>query len=128
MALGSAGQPEEVISHIDHAIRLSPHDVAIAGFQTYRAFVLFDFERYEEAVEWARRATRNPYPLAISFEVVTAALTRLGRPEEAGVALSELLAHTPGTSLGRLRQRPWIGRPETMECYLDALREAGLPE
>ncbi len=128
MALGCAGRVEEVIAHIDHAIRLSPHDVAIAGFQTYRAFVLFDLERYEEAVEWARRASRNPNPLAVSFEVVTAALTKLGRQEEAGVALDDLLAHAPGASLGQIRERPWIGRPETKERYLGVLREAGLSE
>jgi adenylate cyclase len=128
MALGSAGRLDEAIPHIDHAIRLSPRDVAIAGFQTYRAFVLFDLERYEEAIEWARRASRSPNPLSVSFEVVTAALIQLERQEEAGVALNDLLAHTPGASLGQIRERPWIGRPETMERYLDALREAGLPE
>jgi len=127
-ALGSAGRIEEVIPHIDHAIRLSPHDEGLAGFQTYRAFVLFDLERYEEAVEWAQRASRSPNPLSISFEVVTAALTKLGRQEEAAIALNELLAHTPGKSLSRVRERPWIGRPETLERFLDALREAGLPE
>ncbi len=67
-------------------------------------------------------------PLSVSFEVVIAALTKLGRKEEAGVALNDLLAHAPGASLGQIRERPWIGRPETMERYLDALREAGLPE
>jgi TolB-like protein len=128
MALGSAGHPEEAVPHIDNAMRLSPHDVAIAGFQTYRAFLLFDLERYEEAVEWARRASRSPNPLSVSFEVVTAALNELGRQEEAGVALNDLLVHTPGTSLGRLRERPWIGRPETKDRFLGALREAGLPE
>ena len=128
MALGCSGRVEEAIPHIDDALRLSPHSVAIAGFQTYRAFILFDLERYEEAVEWARRASRNPYPLAVSFEVVSAALTKLGRPDEAGVALNDLLAHAPGASLGQIRERPWIGRPETLERYLGALREAGLPE
>jgi adenylate cyclase len=128
MALGSAGRLEEAIPHIDHAMRLSPHDIAIAGYQTYRAFVLFDLERYEEAIEWARRASRNPYPLSVSFEVLTAALTILGRQDEAGAALNELLAHTPGMSLSRLRARPWIGRPETMARYLDTLRKAGVPE
>jgi adenylate cyclase len=128
MALGCAGRVEEVIPHIDHAIRLSPHDFALAGWQTYRAFVLFDLERYEEAVEWGQRASRNPYPLSISFEVVTAALTKLGRQDEAGIALNDLLTNAQGASVGQICKRPWIGRPETMERYFDALREAGLPE
>ena len=34
----------------------------------------------------------------------------------------------PGISLGLWRERPWLGKPEVMERFIDALREAGLPE
>lgn len=128
MAFGSAGRLEEAVSKLDHALRLSPHDVPGGGFRTYRAFLMFDLERYEEALECAQQAIREPYPLSIPFEVMTAALVKLSRPEEAGGALGKLLEHTPGTSIGVLSKRPWIGRPKTKARYLGALRLAGLPD
>lgn len=126
IALGSAGRLEEAIAKIDHALRLSPLDVAGGGFQTYKAFVLFDLERYEEAVDCAQQAVREPYPLSIPFEIMAAALVKLGRLEEARVAISDLLEHTPDSSLSSLAGRPWIGRPETKARFLGALRETGL--
>jgi TolB-like protein len=128
IALGSAGRLEEAISKIDFALRLNPQDIAGGGFLVYRSFVLFDLERYEEAVECARRANRSQYSISVSFEIVTAALIKLGRQEEAAVALGDLLNHTSGTTLSGLQRRPWIGRPEAKERFLGALREAGLPE
>jgi adenylate cyclase len=128
IALGSAGRLEEALVRLDHAIRLNPHDVSGGGFHGYRSFILFDLERYEEAVESGSRAIRSPYPLSIPFEVTIAALVKLQRREEATVALGNLLEHTPGTSVSKLRKRPWIGRPKTKELYFDALRKAGLPE
>ncbi len=32
------------------------------GMLTDRAFVLFDLERYEEALDWAQRARLSPHP------------------------------------------------------------------
>ncbi len=126
IALGSVGRLEEAIAKIDDALCLNPLDVAGGGFQTYKSFVLFDLERYDEAVECAQMAIREPYPLSIPFEVLAAALARLGRLKEARAALGDLLEHTPGSSLSSLDGRPWIGRPKTKGRFLDALREAGL--
>ena len=128
MALGSAGQLEEAISRVDIALKLNPRDVAGGGFRIYKAFVLFDLELYEEALICAQHAIREPFPLSICFEVVTAALVKLKRPNKARIALRELVEHTPGVSLSRVDRRLWIGRPETKARYLSALREAGLPK
>jgi tetratricopeptide (TPR) repeat protein len=127
LVLCRAGRPKEAIPHIDHAIRLSPRDIWLTGFLGFRAFVLFDLERYEEAFECARRASLSPNPRAMTFALLTAVLTRLGRPEEARTALSDLLAHTPGISCVNYRENPW-GGPEVTERFVNALREAGLPE
>ncbi len=126
IAMGSAGRLDEAVSALDHALRLSPHDVPGGGFRTYRAFLMFDLERYNEALECAQQAVREPYPLSIPFEVMVAALIKLNCPEEAEAALKMLVEHTPGTSLSNLSKRPWIGRPETKVRYLDALHQAGL--
>ncbi len=94
---------------------------------TYRAVALFDLERYEEAFDWVRRASLSPNPRSMTFALLTAVLTKLGRPEEARAALDDLLAHAPGMSCVKYRENPF-GGPEVMERFVDALREAGLPE
>jgi adenylate cyclase len=127
LVLCRAGRPKEAIPHIDQAMRLSPRDIWLTGFLGFRAFVLFDLERYEEAFEGARRASLSPNPRAMTFALLTAVLTRLGRPEEARAALGDLLAHTPGVSCAKFRENPW-GGPEVTERFVNALGEAGLPE
>ncbi len=94
---------------------------------TNRAFMLFDLERYEETFDWAQRASLSPNPRPLTFALLTAVLTKLGRQEEARVALNDLLAHAPGMSCDKYRENPF-GAPVVMERFIDALREAGLPE
>ncbi|MCH7635221.1 MAG: adenylate/guanylate cyclase domain-containing protein [Proteobacteria bacterium] len=125
--LCSAGRSEEAIPHIDHAMRLSPRDIFLTGMMTNRAFMLFDLERYEEALDWVRRASLSPNPRSMTFALLTAVLTKLGREQEARAALDDLLAHAPGMSCVKYRENPF-GGPEVMERFVDALREAGLPE
>ncbi len=125
--LCSAGRAEEAIPHIDHAMRLSPCDIFLTGMLTHRAFLLFDLERYEEAFEWVRRASLRPNRRSMTFALLTAVLTKLGRQEEARTALNDLLAHAPGMSCAKYRGNPF-GALEVMERFVAALREAGLPE
>jgi adenylate cyclase len=126
-ALCSAGRAKEAIPHIDHAMRLSPHDMFLTGMMTIRAVALFDLERYEEAFEWVRRARLSPNPRTMTFSVLAAVLSKLGREEEARIALNDLLAHAPGMSCAKYRENPFTG-PEAMERLVDGLRGAGLPE
>jgi len=127
VVLCSAGRAEEAIPHIDHAMRLSPRDIFFTGMLTHRAFLLFDLERYEEAFEWVRRARLSPNPRSMTFALLTAVLTKLGRREEAQVALDDLLAHAPGMSCAKYRENAF-GGSEAMDRFSEALREAGLPE
>ncbi len=126
-ALCSAGRAKEAIPHIDHAMRLSPHDIFLTEMLIHRAFLLFDLERYEEAFEFVRRARHSPDPRSMTFALLTAVLTKLGRKEEARAALNDLLAHAPGMSCANYREDAF-GAPKVMERFVDALREAGLPE
>ena len=122
-----AGRAEEAIPHMDHAMRLSPRDIFLTGIMSYRAVALFDLARYEEALEWARRARLSPNPRTMTFAIFTAVLSKLGQQEEARAAAQDLLAHAPAMTCAEYRENP-IGTPEAMERLADALREAGLPE
>ncbi len=127
-ALRAAGRAEESISHIDRAIRLSPHDAFLAGFQNWRAMTLFDLKRYEEAVEWAHRASRNPNPRFWTFAVLAAALTKLGHEEEAQKALDELIMRAPHFSLDFVHEASTFLKVEFTKSFIEALRNAGVPE
>jgi adenylate cyclase len=122
-----AGRAKEAIPHIDHAMRLSPRDIFLTGMMTYRAVALFHLEHYEEALGWAQRASLSPDPRSMTFALLSAALAKLGRQEEARAALKDLLAHAPGMSCAKYRENPF-GAPEFMERFADALRDTGLPE
>ncbi len=126
-ALCSAGRSKEAISHIDHAMRLSPRDTYLTGMLTHRAFVLFDLERYEEALDWVQRARLSLNPRSMTFAVLAAVLTKLGRMEEARVAVNDLLVHAPGMSCAKYRDYRF-GGAKAMKRFIDALRKAGLPE
>ncbi|MCH7778827.1 MAG: tetratricopeptide repeat protein [Gemmatimonadetes bacterium] len=125
--LRRAGRAKEAIPHIDHAMRLSPRDIFLTGMLTDRAFVLFDLERYEEALEWARRARLSPNPRTMTFALFAAVLSKLGQQDEARAAVNDLSTHAPGMSCTKYREN-LFGTPKVMERFADALREAGLPE
>ena len=125
--LRRAGRCEEAIPHIDHAMRLSPRDIWTTGFLTDRAFVLFALERYEESLEWAQRARLSPNPRTMTFAILAAVLSQLGRQEEARSAVDDLMEHAPSVSCTKYR-RNLFGTPDVMARLVDTLGEAGLPE
>jgi len=88
VVLCTAGRANEAIPHFDQAMRLSPRDIFLPGMRTYRAFALFDLERYDEAFDWVQRARLSPHPRPLTFALMTAVLSKLGRQEEARAALN----------------------------------------
>ena len=131
LILGRAGRPEEAIFHIKHAIRLSPRDLFLGGFLALGSRMLFDIGSYQDALEWASRGSRSPNPRVLSFMTVVAALSKLGRREEAADALADVLAHPQISSLQRARNvMDWnfpLGQ-RANEQLIDDMRDAGLPE
>jgi len=125
--LRRAGRCEEAIPHFDLAMRLSPRDIWMTGMLTDRAFVLFALERYEEALGWARRASLSPNPRTMTFAILAAVLSKLGRLEEARSAVGDLMEHAPGVSCTKYRGN-LFGTPDVMGRLVEALGEAGLPE
>lgn len=125
--LCSAGRAREAIPHIDHALQLCRRDELQTDMLIHRAFLLFDLERYEEACEWVQRARLGPDPRSMAFALSAAVYSKLGRWDEARAAVDDLAAHAPGISCASFREDAF-GAPEAMQRFVDALREAGLPE
>ena len=62
----------------------------------------------------------------MTFAVLAAVPSRLGREDEARAAVTDLLEHAPETTCARYREN-LCGRPEAVARLVDALAAAGLP-
>jgi adenylate cyclase len=129
--LGRAGKFEESIAQVQRAIELSPRDIFLPGYLTFGSKMLFDVERYEEASEWARRATISTNPRTASFSILVAALVKMGRNQEVSAAVEELEKRSARKTLSEIRysiEWNWPASSDGNKRLIDALREAGLPD
>jgi len=127
VVLCTAGKADKAIAHFDQAMRLSPRETYLPGMQTYKAFALFDLERYDEAFTLVQRARLGPHPRSLTFALLIAVAAKLGKPKEVQAAVHDLRSQFPGISCSRYKE-PSFGRPTAMKRLVGALREAGLPE
>jgi adenylate cyclase len=121
-------QPDEARTHLKEALRLSPRDPA--NYWTFAFLGLADFAdgRYEDAAEWARKAIHLYHRFPTAHRLLAASCTLLGQSDAARSAVRALLSSAPGTTITTTRAAvPWKD-PVVMERYLEALRNAGLPD
>jgi hypothetical protein len=110
-------------------MRLSPLDPLGHIFTGGLAVAHVIAGRYEEAIEWADRSSREVprYESALRNRVVACA--HLGRIEEARAWLGRLLEIIPGLTIARYKAlRAVYLPPEILNIYVEGLRKAGLPE
>ena len=122
------GRADLAIEHIARARRLSPHDPQDFSIQTAMAFAHFVAGRYDEGLASAQAAVRDRpgYQLAICILAANAAFA--GQPIEARKAIDGLLKLTPGLRMADARSLQTIGRAEDLARWVEAMRQAGLPE
>ena len=97
------GRAEETEAHIGEALRLSPRDTMAYIWMDVAGSAKLHLGRYEQAVDWFRRAieaNRN-YPPA--YFNLAAALAQLGRLDEAHSAVKAGLALNPTFAISRAR-------------------------
>jgi TolB-like protein len=125
--LAWTGEAERAIEWAERAMRLSPFDPW--AFAAYHSFAIGHFHRgrFEEAATAAYKAVQSNPAHSISHMLLAAALSKLGRREEARAAASRVLDLQP-----RFRySRQFSGvdcAPALAAALSDALRETGLPE
>jgi TolB-like protein/Tfp pilus assembly protein PilF len=123
------GQPELAIEHLARAMRLSPLDPIMPGFQTALAVAHFLAGHYDDASSWATRAGRmGPYFLRTALILVAASQALSGQNEEAQKAVTRLRQLDPRVRLSNLRGSTNIRGPEYFARLKEGLRKAGLPE
>lgn len=128
-SLAYMGRAEEAIPHFEEAVRLSPHDPHRWAFSMYGAIAHIFAERYELAVDWALAAIRVPNSHFWANSALVSALGHLGRLDEAGAAMKELLSVKPDFSCDYVRERLfYLTDAEQIERYVEGLLLAGAPE
>jgi tetratricopeptide (TPR) repeat protein len=127
--LAYEGRYGEAMRYFEKAISLSPYDPQRWAFHSYGALALLFAREFDQASEWAQRATRIPNCHYWPFAHRVAALGHLQRVEELGTAVAELLQRRPGFSCDFARKRLfYVKSPVQLNTYAEGLRKAGVPE
>ncbi len=125
--LDFGGNPDEGIKAIKKGVQLNSRDPRIHTFMSVLARAHLNARRYEDAVEWARKAIHHRPDHARAHVILAMGLAHLGRLAEARVALDECERVGPGFAKrwALLRQ---YRNPADNEHILEGLRKARLPE
>jgi TolB-like protein/class 3 adenylate cyclase/Flp pilus assembly protein TadD len=126
-----AGRCEETEGHILEALRVSPRDTRAYAWMVYVGIAKIALGCDEEAVAWLNRSIElnpnNPVP----HFFLGAALSCLGRPDEARDAARAGLELNPGFTIARFRSLTFsdnaVYRAQRERVY-KGMRMAGMPE
>ena len=126
-ALVFDGQSEEAIRYFETALRTSPHDPLKAFFLSGTGVAHYYAHRYDEAIDWARKAVRERPEFAAALRILCASLAQAGKTEELPQALKKLYEVQPNISIAWIEKYvPYTDR--AMPHFLDGVRKAGLPD
>ncbi len=122
-ALDSVGRSEDGISALEKAFQLNPRDNQNHILINILARAHLTARRYEEAVEWARKAIHRRSDFPHGHYILAASLGHLGRRDEARAALDECERIQPGFIDKRARWEPYRN-PADNQHILDGVRKA----
>jgi len=124
--LAHAGRTAEAIAYGERALRLSPHDPTVYLPLTGLGIAHCAAGNFEEAAAVCNKAAQANPRFSFPCVLQTAALSRLGRANEAKAAARRVLELEPGFSIAEF-VRAHTGRTEIWTPIGDALRDVGLP-
>jgi adenylate cyclase len=122
-------RPDPAIEAFERAMRLSPLDPLGFFFTAGIAAAHLAAGRYEEAIEWADRSSREfpRYESSTRYKLI--ALAHLGRIEEARECLARELELHPGLTITGVKAvYAKAFAPELLATFVEGYRKAGLPE
>ena len=121
------GDSATAIVHGRLGIRLSPYDPLIYIPNVGLAYAHYFAREWEDAMEAARRACQANPRFSVPWYLLTGALIRLARTEEARASARRVLALQPDFTVSDLISGG-ITSGERIADLADALRQAGLPD
>lgn len=123
-----AGRFPEALEGCERAMRLSPQDPISFQMDACTAHVHFTAGRSAEALAWAERAMSKRSTNPDILVVLVASLVGLGRDREAKEALRHYREVDPQCRLRNLpAEMPFLNQQHLL-LWVDALRQAGMPE
>jgi adenylate cyclase len=130
-ALVMLGRPDEALVPIGRAMRLSPRDPLLPGWQMFAGVAHLHLGQDAAAVQWLAPAVdKNPEnPFGHLF--LASALGLAGRTAEAQAQIAKFQQLRPGFTLSRFREVEPSDAPlfrRQRERVYDGLRRAGMPE
>lgn len=122
------GREVEAETLLDRATMLSPRDSHISAFHHVRSWAHFSLAEYDIAVEFARRATRQPNVTYQAFATLASSLGLLGEATQAKAVAAELLQRKPNYSAATARQEFFFCNDVGfIDRFVEGLRTAGIP-
>ena len=121
------GREIEAETLLDRATILSPRDSHLWSFHHVRSWTHFSLAEYDIAVEFARRATRQPNVTYRAFATLAASLGRLGDKAAAKSIAMELRQRKPGYTTDTARQELFFCNDQDFIArFTEGLRVAGI--
>jgi tetratricopeptide (TPR) repeat protein len=121
------GRELEAETLLDRAILLSPRDSHISAFHHVRSWTHFSLGEYDIAVEFARRAARQPNATYQAFATLAASLGHLGDRTQAEMVAAEVLQRKPNYNIETARQEFFFcNDADFIKRYVEGLRIAGI--
>jgi adenylate cyclase len=121
-----SGRYEQAIEALERAKQLN---IQISGvYLGVKGRILFLMGRYPEARESLEKSIELNPGFDRTHLTLAAVLVRLGQLDDAAWSVEEALAITPEITLAKERSEANYLHEADLENYLDALREAGVPE
>ncbi len=120
------GDPERAIGLFDRAFALAPRDPGANWFVGGRSLAKFLAGDPESALEDARAAVKIRYGYQFGRALIVATLIDLGRTDEAGAAMAEILELWPDFDSHRF-DGYHFANPEHRAHLIDNLLAAGMP-
>ena len=123
--LACDGQPEAAISHLEQALRMSPHDPQNIFVYTGFSVAHYLTGNYSQAVTFGHKAVQLRPGFTGGHRIYIASLAQAGQIEKARDALERLKEIQPGISIAWISQNsPYM--PGPMARLLEGMQKAGL--
>jgi tetratricopeptide (TPR) repeat protein len=104
---------------------MSPHDPLKAFFYSGTGVAHYYAHRYDEAIEWVRKAIGERPGFTAAHRILCASLAQAGMTTESHEAVAKLRKIQPDISIAWIKQYvPYTKR--AMPHFLDGMRKAGI--
>jgi adenylate cyclase len=127
-SLWMSGRASQAIASHDEAMRLSPRDPILWAFMASKAIALIMLGRYEEGLDWALRAQRQPNTALWAFLAEASALALLERIDEARATLEHARELQHDVSVSFVDHVLPITDTDYRALFVGGLIKAGMPE